>query len=59
MNQLVCDAVARGGLFEKGANIVVDRLTNICGVKDYKVTQTRCVEKGDLVCEYDIQWKET
>jgi predicted hydrocarbon binding protein len=36
-----------------------ESILNICGITDYKVTQTRCVEKGDPVCEYDIQWKET
>jgi hypothetical protein len=37
---------------------VYEGILEICGVKDYKVTQTRCVKKGDAVCEYDIRWKE-
>ena len=33
-------------------------LEKMCGIKQYKVIQTRCVKKGDPVCEYDITWKE-
>lgn len=37
---------------------VYEGILDICGIKDYRVTQTRCVRRGDPVCEYDIQWKE-
>ena len=37
---------------------VYEGILGIYGVKDYQVTQTRCVKKGDPVCEYDIRWKE-
>ena len=33
-------------------------ILDICKIKNYKITQTRCVKKGDPVCEYDISWKE-
>jgi hypothetical protein len=36
---------------------VYEGILEICGIKDYKVTQTRCVKKGDPVCVYDIKWK--
>jgi predicted hydrocarbon binding protein len=28
----------------------------IAGVKNAKVEQTKCVHKGDAVCEYRISW---
>jgi hypothetical protein len=38
---------------------VYEGILEMCGIKQYKVIQTRCVKKGDPVCEYDITWKET
>jgi hypothetical protein len=37
---------------------VFEGILELCKIKDYVVKQTRCVKKGDPVCEYDIQWKE-
>lgn len=37
---------------------VYEGILKMCGVKDYAVTQTRCVKDGDPVCEYDIRWQE-
>jgi hypothetical protein len=37
---------------------VYEGILEMCKIKHYKVKQTRCVKKGDPVCEYDITWKE-
>lgn len=37
---------------------VYEGILDICKIKNYKVVQTRCLRKGDPVCEYDITWKE-
>lgn len=37
---------------------VYEGILEMCKIKTYRVKQTRCVKKGDPVCEYDIAWKE-
>ncbi len=36
---------------------VYEGILGMCNIKSYTVKQTRCVKKGDPVCEYDITWK--
>jgi hypothetical protein len=38
---------------------VYEGILNMCNIKNYTVKQTRCVKRGDPVCEYDIRWEET
>lgn len=38
---------------------VFEGILEMCHIKTYNVTQTRCVKKGDLICEFDITWKTT
>lgn len=38
---------------------VFEGILDMCNIKTYTVKQTRCVKKGNPVCEYDITWKET
>lgn len=35
---------------------VFDGILQMCGIKTGKVSQTRCIKKGDSTCEYHIQW---
>ena len=35
---------------------VYDGILQLCGVKGGQVRQTKCVRRGDPVCEYDIKW---
>ena len=35
---------------------VYDGILQMCGIRTGKVSQTRCVRKGDSTCEYHIQW---
>lgn len=35
---------------------VFDGILKMCGISGGKVSQTRCVRKGDHTCEYHIQW---
>jgi len=35
---------------------VYEGILEMCNIKSYRVKQTRCVKKGDPVCEYDITW---
>jgi hypothetical protein len=37
---------------------VYEGILDMCGIRQHKVRQTRCVKKGDPVCEYDITWSE-
>lgn len=68
------DVVPRNFLITEPGHIVVEALSpgyscvfvegvyegilDMCHIKQYKVRQTRCVKKGDPVCEYDITWSE-
>jgi hypothetical protein len=38
---------------------VYEGILNMCNITSCSVKQTRCVKKGDSVCEYDITWNET
>jgi hypothetical protein len=38
---------------------VYEGILEMCGIKKYKVTQARCVKKGDSTCEYHIEWSNT
>lgn len=38
---------------------VYEGILQMCNIRSYNVKQTRCVKKGDPVCEYDITWSET
>ena len=38
---------------------VYEGILKMCNITSYKVKQTRCVKKGDPVCEYDITWNQT
>ena len=37
---------------------VYEGIFGMCNITNYTVKQTRCVKKGDPVCEYDITWEE-
>jgi hypothetical protein len=38
---------------------VYEGILEVCNITSYRVKQTRCVKRGDPVCEYDITWDET